>query len=103
MFNLYTYEKKKKLENKRKRELKKSYSEKKIHSLLTNQLVKGYNSRINHFLLDMVKKPFIVREYLPPMENSRKQYLEEQNNKIIGPKKYFVLKQYISDKERIRK
>ena len=103
MFNLYTYEKKKKLENKRKRELKKSYSEKKIHSLLTNQLVKGYNSRINHFLLDMVKKPFIVREYLPPMENSRKQYLEEQNNKIIGPKKYFVLKQYISDKERIEK
>ena len=86
MFNLYIYEKKKELENKRKRELKKSYSEKKIHSLLTNQLVKGYNSRINHFLLDMVKKPFIVREYLPPMENSRKQYLEEQNNKIIGPK-----------------
>ena len=103
MFNLYIYEKKKELENKRKRELKKSYSEKKLHSLLTNQLVKGYNSRINHFLLDMVKKPFKVKEYLPPMENCRKQYLQEQNNKIIGPKKYFVLKQYISDKERVEK
>ena len=103
MFNLYTYEKNKKLENKRKIELKKSLSEKKFHSLLTNQLVKGYNSRINHFLLDMVKKPFKIKEYIPPMENCRKQYLQEQNNKIIGPKKYFVLKQYISDRERVEK
>ena len=102
MFNLYTYEKNKKLEKHKKKDLKKSSSEKKIHSLLTNKLVKRYNSRINHFILDMVKKPLKVKEYLPPMETCRKLFLEEQNYKILGPKG-FVLKHYISDKERIEK
>jgi hypothetical protein len=94
MFNLYTYEKNKKLEKHKKKDLKKSSSEKKIHSLLTNKLVKRYNSRINHFILDMVKKPLKVKEYLPPMETCRKLFLEEQNYKILGPKG-FVLKHYI--------
>ena len=56
--------KNKKLEKHKKKDLKKSSSEKKIHSLLTNKLVKRYNSRINHFILDMVKKPLKVKEYL---------------------------------------
>lgn len=67
-----------------------------------NQLVKNYNLRINRFVLDMIKNPLKVKEYIGPIETSRKQLMEEASAKLNGQKN-FIFKNYVTERERLAK
>lgn len=48
----------------------------------------------------MVKSPLIIKDYINPVETTRKQLMNETASKIKGAKD-FTFKPYITEKERI--
>ena len=46
------------------------------------------------------KSPTLIKDYINPIESTRKQYLKEEISKIKG-KPGFVFKGYMTDKEKI--
>ena len=49
----------------------------------------------------MVKTPIIVKDYLCPIESTRKQLMKENSSRFEGKK--FCFKKYITEKERVKK
>lgn len=109
MYNYYTFEKEKRKEYEKElnflREKYHQVKHKGISSLilfieLTKRLVKNYDNRIQKFVLYMAKNPLIIKDYINPIESTRKQLMKETFTKKKNIKE-FTLKPFVTEKERI--
>ena len=51
--------------------------------------------------MDLVKKPIIIQDYSSPVVTTRRQLINEENKKPEQPKKDFVFRGFLTEKERI--
>ena len=97
MYNYYTYKKKEEDEIKKKMREKKSSKEKIIHKIKTNNLSSKYNKRIIKFIFGLVNEPIVIKDFVNPIENTRKLLFKGKDTKHFN----FSFKNYVPDKERI--
>jgi hypothetical protein len=101
MYNYYTELKKQKeaaeLESKQK--LDKKHQIKRKEQM--GKMVVNYEKRIKNFVYEMASSPIKIKDYQNVISSSRKEFLDEENQKIIGAKG-FVFKSFKTEKERVQ-
>jgi hypothetical protein len=66
----------------------------------TNKMVENYENRIKSFIYEMATSPIKIKDYSNNISSTRQEFLEEENQKIIGSKG-FVFKSFKTEKERV--
>lgn len=102
MINYYTYEKLKKdeIKNNEKSKIEQKQIEK-HKSKKNEQMIKSYYDRLTNFIFQQASNPTPLNDYKSPINSTRQQLLQEENDKIRGDKKGMVFRKYVSEKERI--
>ena len=101
MYNYYQYEKNRQEKINKIKQARKALNLSIHHKELNKKLVSNYNNKIKKFIVDLVKKPIIIQDYSSPVVTTRKQLINEENKKPEQPKKDFVFRGFLTEKERI--
>jgi len=65
------------------------------------ELVNKYENRLKDFLYKMAQNPMVIKDHNIAITSTRKDYLEEENHKILAGKG-FVLKKFKTEKQRLQ-
>lgn len=101
MYNYYQYEKNRKEEMNKLKQARKALNLSMQHKELNKKLFSNYNNKIKKFIIDLVKNPIIIQDFSSPIMTTRKQLINEENKKQEQPKKGFVFRGFLTEKERI--
>lgn len=109
MYNYHMHEKKKKEEESRSKiaQSKAKYEESRKSKKFINiklgnlsELANNYEKRVKNFIYKMVDQPVTIKDYNNIVSTTRKEFMEEEKDKIIG-KKGFVFTSYKTEKQRL--
>jgi hypothetical protein len=100
MYNYYLNEKRVKQEKEKEDMERKQQKMKTKRKHEMTKLITGHEARLKNFLYNMASEPITIVDYNNNVQSSRKNYLDENSNKILG-RHGFILKGYKTEKQRI--